>query len=466
MASIVLVNLSGIDDRAVAVRRVLESSSFPDIESIDEPLFSEGSRLYHAAVGRIVADSRPDAVILIVSFPPLVERRRWLTNLREGAPSIPVLVLYEGDDYRCWADLLQGITAEFLRIPVDGPLLLRRLNTLLEKAAEEEQAVHRLKQKMGLRQLIGESPVFVAQLKKIPRLAQSDSCVLISGETGTGKELVARAIHYIGPRSCKPFVPVNCGAIPEELAESELFGHERGAFTGAVARQTGLIQEAEGGSIFLDDVDCLSLDLQAKLLRFLQEKEYRLLGSPRTQIADVRVMSATNRDLTEAVEEKSFRLDLYYRLNVVPLHLPPLRERVEDILPLARHFLQKFCREFEKRIDGFTSGARQRLLEYSWPGNVRELENVMERGALMCDEELLDIGDLQLHPGKEQRRQESFQEAKARVVIQFERGYIQRLLTAYQGNISRAAKAAKKNRRAFWELIRKHGIDVRRFKSP
>ena len=251
--------------------------------------------------------------------------------------------------------------------------------------------------------------------------------VLIAGETGTGKELVARAIHYLSPQANKPFVPVNCGAIPAELAENELFGHEQGAFTGAHSRQLGLIQEANEGTIFLDDIDCLPLSVQMKLLRFLQEKEYRRLGSTQRQIAHVRVIAASNTSLEAKVTAGGFRQDLYYRLKIVTFHLPPLRQRPEDIVSLAHHFRAKYAAEFEKPVTGFAEAALQKLCVHHWPGNVRELENVIAGAVVLCKRSLLTGQDLILGHNT-QAIQESYQQAKKKVVDEFEKRYVQSLL--------------------------------------
>jgi DNA-binding NtrC family response regulator len=246
--------------------------------------------------------------------------------------------------------------------------------------------------------------------------------------------------------------------------ENELFGHAQGAFTGAVTPQPGLIREADTGSLFLDDVDCLPLLSQVKLLRFLQEKEYRQLGSAKVHQADVRVIAATNADLETAVENGRLRQDLFYRLNVVPISLPALRDRREDIPLIARHFLNKYAIEFDKQLSGFTSEALQLLMLYDWPGNVRELEHVVERAVLFSKHKAIRENDICLLDKKSTSCKMSFKEAKAEVICRFEKDYINKLLHTHQGNITRAAQSAQKDRRAFWELIRKHKIDVQTFK--
>jgi two-component system response regulator GlrR len=334
-----------------------------------------------------------------------------------------------------------------------------------KQVSEEEALAHSLKGKVGLRQLVGESPKFRVQIRKIPLVARRNVSVLIEGETGTGKELCARAIHYLSPRAHQPFVPVNCGAIPTDLAENELFGHARGAFTGASAAQHGLIREAEGGSLFLDEIDCLPLLTQVKLLRFLQEKEYKPLGSAKVQQADVRVIAAINMDLEEAVRTGRLRRDLYYRLNVMTLLLPPLRERPEDIPLLAHHFLVKYATEFDNAVTSFSPDVMSLFLQHEWPGNIRELEHVIERAVLLAEQPVIDTVDIANPALETVPVNDSFQEAKAKVVAQFEKTYIQGLLSAYHGNITKAAQAAGKNRRAFWQLVQKYGINAHDFRS-
>jgi transcriptional regulator with PAS, ATPase and Fis domain len=313
-------------------------------------------------------------------------------------------------------------------------------------------------------QLIGQSPIFLQQAQKIPLLASCKANVLIVGETGTGKELYARAIHYGSARAGMPFMPVNCGAIPSELVENELFGHMRGAYTSASSLQVGLIEEANGGTLFLDEIDCLPVHAQVKLLRFLQEKEYRPLGSPKIKQADVRVVAASNVNLEEAVDMGKVRKDLFYRLNIISLTLPPLRDRCEDIPLLARYFLAKYSREFDSQVEDFADEAMSMLMVYSWPGNVRELEHAVERAVVMCNKPLIQAADIVLSNRALATKRESLREAKAKEIARFEKNYIQGVLSACRGNITRAAQISQKNRRAFWQLIQKYRIDVNRFR--
>jgi transcriptional regulator with PAS, ATPase and Fis domain len=339
-----------------------------------------------------------------------------------------------------------------------------RIRRLLNDVSQEEKTSRALTEKLGLQQLIGKSPAFLAEISKIPVIAKADISVMLSGETGTGKEMVGRAIHYLSSRASKSFVPVNCGAIPVELLESELFGHERGAFTGAAQARDGLIQEAEKGTLFLDEVDCLPQLAQVKLLRFLQSKEYRRLGSTKVVTGDVRIIAASNANLEESVAAGTLRRDLYYRLNVVPIGLPPLRERAHDICLLARHFLAKYSAQLDSPAVDFSPEAERKLMLYDWPGNVRELEHLIGRVVVLCNQKIIQEDHIIISGKHDNLIQLSFREMKENVISQFETNYLQSLLLAYKGNISKAARAAQKERRTFWELIRKYKIDVEKFK--
>lgn len=242
--------------------------------------------------------------------------------------------------------------------------------------------------------IIGQSPALKEVFRVLHKVAPTESTVLVTGESGTGKELIVRALHDQSQRYAKPFVPINCGAIPKELLESELFGHEKGAFTHAVRSRAGRFELAKGGTVFLDEIGELDLSLQVKILRVIQEKEFERVGGSHVCQAEVRIVAATNRDLEEEVRQGRFREDLYYRLNVIPLHLPPLRERSADILLLADYFLQRFCEQKERPQLKITPKAQEGLLAYSWPGNVRELENFMERISILCDAQEISIEDL------------------------------------------------------------------------
>ena len=315
--------------------------------------------------------------------------------------------------------------------------------------------------------LVGNSLSFLQAIGDIPLLAKSDATVLIEGETGTGKELVARAIHYRSAREGKPFIPVNCGALPDHLFENEMFGHIKGAFTDASSAEKGLVGEAEGGTILLDEVDMLSASAQVKLLRFLHDKEYRPLGSSRNLIADVRIVAATNVNLLHQVQGKKFREDLYYRLSALSICLPPLRDRIEDIPLLATHFLARYARQYGRGSLHLSPGVGEKLLAYPWPGNVRELEGAIQRAVVLTSGSVLQPDDVDL-PGSfksEVSEGGSFRDSKAQAIEQFERAYLINLLTSHQGNITRAARRAGKERRSFQRLLRKYGLERQVFQN-
>jgi two-component system response regulator GlrR len=314
--------------------------------------------------------------------------------------------------------------------------------------------------------IVGNSAALTKEVDKLRRFAACDAGILILGETGTGKEVFAQAVHYLSARAANPMVAINCGAVPGELMEAELFGHVKGAYTNAHISRTGLVSDAEGGTLFLDDIDCLTLSAQAKLLRFLQEREYRVVGSNGVRHADVRVIGASNSDLAEMVRQGSFRQDLYYRLNVLTLSLPPLRERRQDVGALAHHFLLQFAQRHGRPVCQLAPDGLLKLVSHDWPGNVRELGNVLERALLLAPGSTLDATDIDLPSATgEATPTESFRVTKARMVQNFERSYIENVLSISKGNIADAARIAGKNRRALFELIRKHQINPASFKA-
>ncbi|NIO21246.1 MAG: AAA domain-containing protein [Candidatus Aenigmarchaeota archaeon] len=463
-ARILLLDLDPVGGLGRTLGGILQSPLSPGIQIRYVPVGVFEPTLSRSELPSIISRANPDVIFLVFSPSHLKQTKALFQSIGMERLDLPIIAVSEECKPDRMLALLKLGAVDFITPPLKAGDVLPRLWRLVEKTHRSKNLSHTLKEKLGLKQLVGETPAFLSVIKKIPSVAQCEASVLISGETGTGKELCARAIHYLSPRSSKPFVPVDCGAIPTELMENELFGHVRGAFTGASSSKPGLIHEASGGTLFLDDIDCLPLSAQVKLLRFLQEKEYRRLGSPKVRQADVRIIAATNLALEKLVREEKLRQDLYYRLNIIPLMLPPLRERREDIPLLALHFVDKYAAEFNKRVKGFASEAMQILMLYEWPGNVRELEYVVERAVLLSEQPIIDGIDIVIPSRKGTEPPESFKEAKATVVAQFERSYIQGLLLAHQGNISKAAQAAQKNRRAFWQLIRKHGIDVQSFK--
>jgi two-component system, NtrC family, response regulator GlrR len=445
-------------ERCQDLQKILDDSPELSFEIRRIPLISFQQDTLPVAISAL----SPQIIILFLSGDSFPQAASFLPAVKKKFPDVPTLAVMDPDESLPFK-LLEIGADDFATSPIRPVEILLRVKRLLEKNVLEDLVFQSMKQKFGLKQMIGESASFLSEIKKIPVLAKSDVIVLITGETGTGKELCARAIHYLSARSRGPFMPVNCGAIPVDLVENELFGHEKGAFTGASESRTGLIAEAEGGTVFLDEIDCLPLAAQVKLLRFLQEKEYRPLGSKKMKKADVRLLAAMNIDPLEAIAAGRLRQDLYYRLNVIPLLIPPLRERRDDIPLLARHFLLKYAVQFNKSMTDFSEEAMQLLQLYDWPGNVRELEHNVERAVVLSEGRIIQEKDIVL-PSSESDPQESFHDAKMKMTAVFEKTYIERFLLAHHGNISQAARAAQKNRRSFWELIRKYQIDVENFK--
>lgn len=317
--------------------------------------------------------------------------------------------------------------------------------------------------------LVGESQAFRSALQFLSRFAASEAPVLLMGETGTGKELFARAIHYESARRDRPFVPLNCAAVPDTLLENELFGHERGAYTGAGRSQEGLVALAHRGTLFLDEVDSLSPLAQVKLLRLLQDGEYRPLGSLRRVRADIRVVSATNSELFALVQAKRFREDLYHRLHILPLAIPPLRERMGDIMRLAHHFLNSFSRQYQRGPFHLSAQAEHALERYAWPGNVRELQSTIHRAVVIAVHSEIGLDEIALPGGPPAAPPHravapevpSFNAAKRHAIQAFERDYLASVLVRCSGNVTRAARCAGKERRAFQRLLDKHGLKRR-----
>ncbi|AXV79820.1 hypothetical protein CJO79_23445 (plasmid) [Ralstonia solanacearum] len=410
-----------------------------------------------------------DVLILVSSSQRLDCVMQRIAHERCAHPSTTVLVVGENFDSQQVLAVLSAGACDFvsrMSLPAE---LIPRLRRALGMAVNTPVALPLDDSPVSkwTRNLVYSGETFARVVAKIPALASCKANVLILGETGTGKEVCAQAIHYQSARASKPWVAVNCGAIPLDLMESELFGHVKGAFTTAHTSRVGLIHEAESGTLFLDDVNCLPLGAQAKLLRFLQEGEYRQVGSNTLQHADVRIIAASNRNLVDLCKRGEFRLDLYFRLNALNLSLPPLRDRREDLLSLAVHFIKQFSNLHHRSVSTLTPGALCKLVAYDWPGNVRELQHVIERSVLFASGPSLRADDIDIDGAQQPlaENDDSFREAKNRVVASFERGYIEHLLAQHCGNVTHAALAAKKDRRAFFELMRKHNIDTKRFRK-
>ncbi len=345
---------------------------------------------------------------------------------------------------------------------VTKPVKAEHLTVITRKAVREvslRRELVRLRREVekeySFNQILGKSKPMQAIFELIRRITPSPSSVLITGESGTGKELVARAVHYNSPRAQGPFIPVNCAAIPENLLESEMFGHMKGSFTDAKADRKGLFEEAQGGTLFLDEISELPISLQAKLLRVLQEKEIRRVGGTRSIPVDARVIAATNLDLAGEVKAKRFREDLYYRMNVIEVHMPALRERTEDIPLLAVHFVRKYAEPMKKPVAGLTEGALALLMDYAWPGNVRELENVIERGVTLTREEKIGSEDLPQAVRGDSGDRHMIEEAaeKTRTLAEVERAYILRVMEKIAGNKYQAAQVLGIDRKTLYRKL-------------
>ena len=381
-------------------------------------------------------------------------------SIRSANTSLPVIILTaHGSIPDAVFATKQGVFS-FLTKPFDGKELLIEVKKALSLTGagfgRDEVDVKWRKD------IIFKSPVMADLLNKAKLVAANDSSVLISGESGTGKELLARAIHRSSPRSSKPFVAVNCGAIPEELLESELFGHIKGSFTGAVQNYTGLFRSAQGGTLLLDEIGDMPVSLQVKLLRVIQEKQVRPVGSTKSVNVDVRIISATHRDLEKAIEAGDFRQDLFYRLNVVPMEMPPLSERREDIPILVAHFLEKLHKRTGKKITGFAPDAMEMLLSAPWPGNVRQLLNVVEQAVVFAITPVISADLLNSTIRENSDKIPTFLEAR----MEFEREYLVSLLQMTKGNVTQAAKFASRNRTDFYKILQRHHIAPSLFKTP
>lgn len=421
--------------------------------------------VHEICVDSLVPDNQMTADLILPRFRP--EDWKHFETCKRAWSSVKTFALLCGRNGSHESDIPAAIVEmdDFLVCPYQENELLIRLTRLFKSFPHVARSLLTRETGAELDVVIGDSPVFRQALHKVSLLARSKAAVVISGETGSGKELLARAIHYQSARKSRPFIPVNCGALPDELFENELFGHLKGAYTNASSAEKGLIAEAEGGTLFLDEVDTLSSAAQVKLLRFLQRGEYRPLGSSKSMVADVRVISATNTDLVRLVERGAFREDLHYRLNVLSLSIPPLRQRGVDVLKLASHFVGVYAREQGRVTPRLSDAVLQQFLDYPWPGNVRELESVIQRAIVLQDADVLTPDDFAL-PGARATKAEAvpFRKGKSLAIGQFERNFVAKLLAEHSGNISRAAKAAGKDRRSFQRLVSKYSLDRKSFR--
>ncbi len=403
-----------------------------------------------------LAVARPDAVLTDMQMDGM-DGMALFKAIRARDPALPVIVLTaHGTIPDAVAATQQGLFG-YLTKPYDAATLvdvLKRATRLAGSAADAGDDDWRS-------EIVTASPAMETLLAEARLAAQSEAALLIQGESGTGKELLARAIHRASPRRGKPFVAINCGAIPAELLESELFGHVKGAFTGATRDHPGLFQSADGGTVFLDEIGDMPLPLQVKLLRVLQEGEVRPVGATETRAVDVRILSATHCDLEEAVANGSFREDLYYRLNVVNLRLPPLRERREDIPLLAQHFLAALTEKYRRRIRGFAPDALDMLAAADWPGNIRQLANALEQCVALCTTTTIPASLVARALRDKPAEIQPLAEARAA----FERDYLVNLLKLTRGHVSEVARLAGRNRTEVYRLLQRHGLTPALFKE-
>lgn len=407
----------------------------------------------------------PDVVLTDLKMPEK-DGFEVLKTMKEIDANVPVVIFTGYGTIESAVEAIKLGAYDFIQKPFPPEMMevvlkkaldyrkLKKENVLLKSQIQE---IYRLDT------IIGNSKAINNVIKRILKVAKTDSTVLIYGESGTGKELVARSIHEHSTRSDEPFIPLDCGALPSTLLESEIFGFEQGAFTGASKSKPGMFELADGGTLFLDEITELDINLQSKLLRVLQERQFRRIGGMKLIDVDVRILSATNMNPIDAVANKKLRQDLYYRLNVVPIFLPPLRNRKEDIPLLVNHFLKKYGRNFDIEIKGFTKDALNCLSNYDWPGNIRELENIIEQTMSLTEKEVLTVEDLpetvlnnsNFFPDQKSYENLDFREARDKFLTDFSKRYIENLMKKYDGNISKVARNAHVSRRTIYRILNK-----------
>jgi len=435
-------------------------------------LSKQGHKVDIAETGSIgakkVEESFFDIVITDLKMPGL-DGMELLRKVKEVHSETIVIVITGYGTVESAVEAMKLGAYDYITKPFDAERIRTVVRRALKQIALTNENVY-LKQKIkeanGFQNIIGQSQKMQEMFRIVDKVARTDATVLVLGESGTGKELIARYIHYNSPRKDKVFVPVNCGALRETLLESELFGHEKGSFTGAISTKRGLMEIASGGTFFFDEIGDVSPPIQGKLLRVLQEREFMRVGSTDTITTDIRLITATNKDLEQCIKEGTFREDLYYRLNVVSVSLPPLRERKDDILPLAQFFLRRFNKKVGREICEIPQDVLRILMGYDWPGNVRELENVIERAVVLATENAIEVSHL---PDKLLEAHIdsgpvfwglSYKEAKQQVVDSFSKEFVERLLRMSKGNVSQAAKQASMDAANFRRLMRKYGIQA------
>ncbi len=416
---------------------------------------------------------KPDLILLDIMLPGL-DGLETLKRIKQFDENLPVLILSAQGSIEVAVEALRFGAFDYFPKPIDQQRLEPAIKNAIRSydlSRELQNLKEDVKKEYSFDNIISADGKMQDVFKLVSKVLDNDITVLIYGESGTGKELIARAIHYNGKRKDKPFVVVNCASIPRELLESELFGHEKGSFTGAYQRKLGKFEIANEGTIFLDEVGELEMLLQAKLLRVIQQREFERVGGTDTVKTDVRIISATNRDLRQAVESKEFREDLYYRLNSFPISIPPLRQRRGDILIIAHHFLESFSKKLNKSVKGFTKKALKLIYEYSWPGNIREMENTIERCLIIAENDHIDVDDLPPHikaaenNGAIELNGSLFADD---TIVPFEKlkeESIRHALKVTNGNIVEAAKKLQLGRATIYRLMEKYNIQNRSFEK-
>ena len=451
-----------VEDKESLARMLQETAAS---EGLEADLAATGPE----AINKLASGRRYFAVVTDLRLPG-ADGIAVLRQARESDPDCPVIVMTAFGTIENAVEAMKLGAFDFVQKPIDVDhllLLLRRCREMRELQSENLLLKEEFQQRYRLPAIVGDSPRIVEVSNAIQRVAPTDSTVLLQGESGTGKELFARAIHQLSPRRGRPFVAINCAAIPETLIENELFGHEKGAFTGAVARQLGKFELADSGTIFLDEIAELGLAVQSKILRVLQERRFERIGGTVTVDVDVRVICATNRNVAEEVREGRFRDDLYFRINVFPVTVPPLRARRDDVGALTDFFLQRLGRELKKPGLRITDAARAALRAYDWPGNIRELENTLERAAILCDRNTIELRDLAIVGGvrdDEALREAldlsgTLDEATARATHTVERLKIEDALRRAASR-AEAAELLGISPRTLTAKMREHGLEV------
>ncbi|HVN72069.1 MAG TPA: sigma-54 dependent transcriptional regulator [Desulfomonilia bacterium] len=412
-----------------------------------------------AAIDLVLA--RPFDLILMDIRMVKVSGLAALASIKDINPAIPVIIMTAYSSVDTAIDAMKKGAYEYLTKPLDFDELRLKMDKAMEHSMlkEENRLLRELVgERFDTRSIIGRSPSMMRLLETTARAASSDATVLITGESGTGKEMIAGAIHFNSPRKDHPFIKMNCAAISEGLLESELFGHEKGAFTGALRRREGRFKQAHGGSLFLDEVSEMPLSMQVKLLRVLQEREITRVGGEEVIPVDVRIIAATNKDLTGFVKEGRFREDLYYRLNVINLSVPPLRERNEDVPVLAEHFLKMFAIKNNKQLKGFTPQSMDRLIRYTWPGNVREMMNTIESAVVLSNSPYLREEDVPLFREEPSMESPNFDHARDLSLDEIERLSILKTLESAQGNKSEAARKLGITRATLHKKLKRYQV--------